>query len=181
VTSAEYWKLVDAGVLEGQRVQLIKGVIVEMSPMKEPHALVVSRLTRLLTLALGASWSVRVQMPLDVGDDSVPEPDFVVMTIEDEERLFPLAPRTAPFICEVSDSSPRFDRVEKLPLYANAQVPEYLIANVKQHELELHTSPTKSGAYRRKQVFRGSTLFTSSVLPAVTLRPDDVFARLKRS
>src|SRR2546421_3265815 len=48
VTSAEYWRMVEAGVLEGQRVQLIKGVIVEMSPMQEPHALVVSRINRLL-------------------------------------------------------------------------------------------------------------------------------------
>jgi Uma2 family endonuclease len=179
VTSDEYWRLVEAGVLEGQRVQLIKGVIVEMSPMQEPHAVVVSRLNRWFSLALGMSWSVRVQLPLDVGADSVPEPDFAVLTVEDEERRFPQAPQTAPFVCEVSDSSLRFDRVEKLPIYAAARVAEYVIANIKQRSLEVYTGPTKSG-YRKKRLFDGQQLFASAVLPGVTLRPDDVFARLGR-
>lgn len=180
VTSAEYWRMVEAGVLEGQRVQLIKGVIVEMSPMQEPHALVVSRINRLLSLALGASWSVRVQLPMDPGADSVPEPDFLVLTIADEEKLFPKAPETAPFICEVSDSSLRFDRIEKLPIYAMAGVTEYVIANIKQQDLEVYTGPLKSGSYRKKRLYGSGSVFESSVLPGVVLRTDDVFARLKR-
>src|SRR5262245_10283276 len=71
VTAEEYWRMVDAGLFEGRRVQLIEGVIVEMSPMKSPHAIGVSNLTRLLSVKLGARWSVRVQMPLEVGGDSV--------------------------------------------------------------------------------------------------------------
>lgn len=178
VTSREYWRMVDAGILEGRRVQLIRGVIVEMSPMKEPHAVVITNLNRLLVKALPETWSVRVQEPLDVGADSVPEPDFAVMTSEQEVARQPDAPDTAPFVCEVADSSLIFDRVEKLPLYAGAGVAEYVIANVKQRELEVYARPLKTATYQQKSVHRAGGAFTSSVLPGVVLRVEDVFARL---
>ncbi len=172
--------MVDAGVLEGQRVQLIKGVIVEMSPMQAPHALVIARLNRLLSLALGASWSVRVQLPLDTGGDSVPEPDVAVMPVAQEERAYPKTPRTAPFVCEVADSSLRFDRLEKLPIYAVAGVAEYVIANLKLRELEVYTGPQKSGSYRRKALFGAGDAYRPAKLPGVVLRPAELFARPTR-
>ncbi|MBL8951074.1 MAG: Uma2 family endonuclease, partial [Myxococcaceae bacterium] len=90
------------------------------------------------------------------------------------------APRSAPFVCEVADSSLRFDRIEKLPLYATAGVSEYLIVNVKAQELEQYLGPTKSGTYRKKHLYRGASPFTSTALPAVTLVPEQLFAKLKR-
>ncbi len=175
VSRAEYWKMVDAGLLEGKRVQLIEGVIVEMSPMGEPHALAVSALNRILSLRLGKKWSVRVQLPLDVGHDSVPEPDLAAMTTEAERRHFPGAPRTAPFVCEVSDATLKLDRGSKLRLYASAGVAEYVVANVKRAELEVYTSPARVGGYRKKRLIVWGESYSSSALPRVVLRPSEIF------
>ncbi len=176
VTAPEYWRMVDAGLFEGRRVQLIEGVIVEMSPMKSPHAIAVSNLTRLLQIKLGARWSVRVQVPLEVGGDSVPEPDIAALPLLEERRALPSHPRTAPLVCEVSDSTLLFDREEKLPLYARASVPEYVIANVRKHELELYTRPVKAEArYGRRDVIGAREIFRSKATPAV-LKVRDVFA-----
>ncbi len=175
VTSAEYRQLLDAGVLDGKPVQLIEGVIVEMSPIGEPHSAAVSALTRLLSTALGISWAVRVQCGLDPGGDNLPQPDVAVMTVKDEEKSYPLSPRAAPFVCEVSDSTLRFDRGRKLALYARMGVQEYVVANLKRSELEVYTAPLKSGVYRKKRIIGRGDAYDSSVLPGVVLRPNEIF------
>ena len=175
VTTADYWKMLP--FIEGKHVQLIEGVIVEMSPMGEPHAVTVATLVQALVIALGKKWRVRPQMPLDVGQDSVPEPDIAVLLVAEEQRHYPKAPQTAPFVCEVADSSIRLDRGAKLRLYAAAGVAEYVIADLKHGVLEVYTEPQKLGGYGKKQIVDGHKRYKSSVLPKVTLRPDEIFPR----
>jgi Uma2 family endonuclease len=84
VTVAEYHRQIDAGRLgEDDRVELLEGEIVEMSPQDKPHAWALARLNRILTRAVGDAYVVRPQLPLTFSD-SEPEPDLAVVRAEDE-------------------------------------------------------------------------------------------------
>lgn len=168
----------DAGLFTGRRVQLIRGSIVEMSPMKSPHAVVVEKLTRLLVSKLGVRWSVRPALPLETASDSVPEPDFAVTTRQEVQSALPAHPRTARLVIEVSDATLLFDREEKLPVYAAAGVPEYVIANTRKKQLEIFTRPIagSSAVYGSREVLSGAQAFRSKAVPGLVLRVKDVFA-----
>jgi len=88
LSSAEYEELVLEGVLEGKRIELVDGALVEMSPQSERHARVIQRLMRLFSPRLDL---VRVQMPLAVGEGWVPEPDVAIAHPNSERDRWPAA------------------------------------------------------------------------------------------
>jgi Uma2 family endonuclease len=145
----EYERLIAGGSFDEERVELLGGAIVEMSPQSERHSKVVTRLASLLVQAAGQRASVRVQMPFAASPESLPEPDIaVVPLIEDEDAR----PEEALLIVEVSDASLRKDRTLKAELYARAGVPEYWIVNLIGLCIEVHTAPV-NGAYTRLETF----------------------------
>lgn len=102
-TSDEYYKLADAGLFEGKRVELIGGRVVEMSAMSRPHVRAVKRAVRVFEAAFGEGWFVQNQAPLnldDVESSSQPEPDVAVIE-GDEDDYEDEHPRTAALILEV--------------------------------------------------------------------------------
>jgi Uma2 family endonuclease len=77
---SEYHRMVEAGILgEDERVELIQGVLVEMSPQHRAHARVIEWLTRHLNRSLGDEYAVLPQLPLTLGEFSEPEPDVSVV------------------------------------------------------------------------------------------------------
>jgi Uma2 family endonuclease len=142
---AEYERMVDEGLFEDERIELLKGAIVEMSPQGAPHAAIVQRLTTRLVLALAGRAEVRIQLPLAVSDDSLPEPDVAVVAAGDYDQSHPT---TAFLVVEVADSSLNKDRLIKAELYARAAVPEYWIANIATRSIEVHSEPL-GGRYAR--------------------------------
>jgi Uma2 family endonuclease len=135
---SEYDRLVELGVFEGERVELIRGVIVRMPPQGAPHAAPIELLTELLVPALVGRARVRVQLPLIAPDDSEPEPDLAVVAREDHDREHPSA---AHLVIEVARSSLAYDRGTKAPLYAAMGVPELWIVDVDGRVVEVHRSP----------------------------------------
>src|SRR5919198_1146345 len=112
-TREEYLKMVEAGVFKpGERVELIEGRNVAMSPQNSPHFTAVSLVEEALRTLFGAGYVVRVQGPLDLSPTSQPEPDIAVVrgTIRDYAGAHPT---TALLVVEVSDSTLAFDRGEK--------------------------------------------------------------------
>src|ERR1041384_5574031 len=98
---AEYERMIDAGLFRDERVELIEGVIVEMSRQISPHAAAIQMLTQLLMPHLVGRAGVRVQLPLVAGDDSLPEPDLTLV----EPRYFRDAhPDRAFLVIEVADA-----------------------------------------------------------------------------
>jgi len=132
--------MVASGALEGEPVELLEGLLVEvMSPQSPAHAAAIERLTRHLGAARAR---LRVQLPLALPPDSEPEPDLALV----EEKPSPGShPRTALLVVEVSFSSPQIDRGVKAGLYARAGVPTYWLIDVLGRAVEVRSDPGSEG------------------------------------
>ena len=167
---SEYDRLVELGVFEGERAELLWGVIVTMSPIGAEHNWTVQELNRLLVRALDENWRVRPQSSFAASDDSEPEPDITVLRFDPKLRHD--HPQTASLVVEVAWSSLRRDRA-KAQLYATAGVTEYWIVDLDKRAVEVYTDP--SGDRFRTMVTRGpGDAITATALPNVTIRVDDV-------
>jgi Uma2 family endonuclease len=140
-TLEEYERMVDAGFLTTQdKVQLIEGEIVEMTPQNSPHMTTVTKVFRLLERAASDNQYVRIQGPLALKPDSEPEPDVAVVTGSPDDN-WDAHPTTALLVIEVADSSLAFDRTRNARVYARAGIPEYWIINVEERCIEVHRDP----------------------------------------
>jgi len=140
-TREEYYKMAEAGVFQpGERVELIGGRIVAMSPQNSPHFTAICLVEDALRMIFSAGYVVRVQGPLDLSPASQPEPDIAVVrgSVRDHAHAHPT---TALLVVEVSESSLAFDRGEKASLYASASIPEYWVMNLLDRRLEVYRDP----------------------------------------
>ena len=142
---SEYDRLVADGVFEGEKIELLQGVLVRMSPQKAPHASTVQKLTQFFMVALSGRAKVFCQAPIALSDDSEPEPDVMVVPLANYDQALP---DRALLLVEVAESSLKEDRQQKMVLYANAGIPEYWILNLEELVLEVYRDPAQDG-YRR--------------------------------
>jgi len=172
----EYHRMIDAGILdEDEKVQLIDGMLVAMTPQGQPHAFAIMRLTRLFARALSDDFEILPQLPLTLGDDSEPEPDLAVVRAQDVASTT-RHPRTALLVIEVSGDSLRFDRRTKAALYARTGIPEYWIANLEDATIEVRSDPdTATGAYRDTRVVRRGETLTAAAVPGVQVDVGSLF------
>jgi Uma2 family endonuclease len=153
-TRDEYQKL--QGILpQDSRVELLGGVLVEMSPQNPPHSFCVAQLSRILMRQLSETYSVRVQLPLDLSNDSQPEPDFAV--VKNEAVYFEEHPKTAILVIEVADSSLDYDRIIKRSYYQDAAVEEYIVVDVAGRKLEVFREG-KSNVFGFEECFHSNSL-----------------------
>lgn len=143
----EYERLVEMGLFADERVELIHGTLVAMSPQGTRHASAVMRLSKILFQALGQHADVRVQSALAVSDQSEPEPDIAVVPPSEDDYAH-AHPTTAFLVVEVADSSLNKDRQVKVGLYATAGVDEYWIVNLSEDLIEVYTGP-RDGNYQQ--------------------------------
>ena len=147
-TVAEYFAMAQAGILhQDERVELIDGEIIVMSPMGNPHRQSVNWLGHLLSLALGRRAMVQVQATIVLDDGTAPEPDLAVIRLRSVNDLVTVTPAEIYFLVEVADSSLEFDRETKLARYAAAGIPEIWIANLVDGRVEAYDDPV-DGAYQ---------------------------------
>ncbi len=164
-----YHDLIDGGLLgEDDRVELIEGVLVAMSPKGPEHDAAVEWLTERFVTELAGRASVRVQSALTFPDlNSEPEPDLVVVA-RDAPR--PRHPSAALLVVEVAVSSLSYDRRVKAPLYARAGVPEYWIVDLASEAVERFRSPIASDYADTQRLTAGATLVPEALgAPAVAL------------
>ena len=166
---AEYDRLVRVGVFEDERIELLRGALVEMTPQGAPHADCAALLARMLILGLGEHASVRAHSPFAASDDSEPEPDVAVYP---PRRYADGHPQTAHLLIEVADSSLRKDRGIKSEIYAEAGVPEYWIVDVVRGVVEVRTAPV-DGHYTRMTTYRRGESVALAAFPDVSLALDD--------
>jgi Uma2 family endonuclease len=146
-TRDEYYRMGELGWFTGQRVELIDGEIMVLSPQGPSHATSTDRVRRILERILGESVWVRMQLPVDFGSYSEPEPDISVVagSLEDHTSAHPT---TALFIVEVSDSTLSYDRNRKASLYARADIADYWIINLVGGQLEVRRYPVPNASKR---------------------------------
>ncbi|MBI5482735.1 MAG: Uma2 family endonuclease [Deltaproteobacteria bacterium] len=144
-TRAEYERMVDADVLgPDDRVELIEGEILVMSPEQSRHAAAIDVAAEALRHAFGPRATVRVQHPLALGPESEPEPDLAVVSGSPRDYA-DSHPTTALLVVEVADTSLATDRTTKALLYARAGIADYWIVNLPGRGLEVHRQPGPDG------------------------------------
>ena len=140
-TREEYERLIEAGIFHPEeRVELIDGEILTMTPQKSPHATAVCLVADALRGAFGSGHHVRVQLPLALDPDSEPEPDVAVVAGAPRDYR-DAHPATALLVVEVADTTLAFDRERKGSLYAGAGIAEYWIVNLSDQVLEVYREP----------------------------------------
>jgi hypothetical protein len=171
---AEYHRMAEAGILGAEdRVELVEGVIVEMTPISARHAVCVDRLNQRFHRLVGDLAIVRVQNPVSLGPDSEPQPD-VVLCRPPLTRYTESHPGAADLflVVEVADTSLEDDRTRKVPLYARAGIPEVWIVDLRGEAIEVHRAPGPEGYGSVQAVGRGRTL-APEALPDVSLAVED--------
>jgi len=154
---AEYERLVNLGVFQGEPIELIDGQLVVAEPQGAYHASVISAAEYALRAALPPGWIVRTQMPVSLDDKSEPEPDLVVVRGRpaDYRHTHPSRPALA---VEVAESSLEFDRQRKGSLYARAGIEDYWIVNLVDRVLEVYRDPAPDASavhgWRYRSVLR---------------------------
>lgn len=174
-TATEYNRMVESGILaEDDRVELIEGEIIEMSPTGSRHAACVNRLNMLLSSQVGESFIVSVQNPIRVGDYSEPEPDLAVLRWRRDyyEQELP-QPRDALLVIEVADTSVEIDRDVKIPLYARAEIPVSILVDLTKKVIEVSSEPA-NGQYQTVEIFRAGDSFQLDALSLLTLNVDAI-------
>ncbi|WKN46256.1 Uma2 family endonuclease [Tunicatimonas pelagia] len=143
-TVEEYHQMAEVGILhEDDRIELIHGEIIQMSPIGKNHSAIVRRLNNLLKNYLESNILVDVQNPVLINEHSEPEPDIVILPFrEDYYAETGVTPRDVLLLIEVSDSTLKYDRNTKLPLYATAGIPEVWIIDVNKKQLEAYRQPS---------------------------------------
>ena len=174
-TIEQYEKMVETGILtKYDRVELIEGEIVEMSPIGDAHAACVGNLTHLLvTLFEGRAWAW-VQGPVKVPPNSKPQPDAALLRVRSYKRQGASTEDALLFI-EVADTTLRYDRSVKQRIYARARVPEYWIMDTNAEVVEIYRSPRGDSYEERSQVARGESV-APLAFPDIAIPVDAIFA-----
>ena len=177
-TVEQYHKMVESDILsENDRVELIRGEFIEMSPIGLRHAACVKRLNRLFHRNLGDRVLIGVQDPVELNDVSEPQPDVVLL--QPREDCYESAPPQASdifLLVEVADTTVQYDREVKIPLYAEDNIAEVLLVDINGQCVEVYREPT-SDRYQNVQKFEQGKTLSILAFPDVTITVDEVLRK----
>jgi Uma2 family endonuclease len=171
VKRSEFQELVRLGLFEGERIELLDGVIVEMSITDPEHASPIQELNELLVPRLVGRASVRVQLDFIAAGESEPVPDIAIVPLG---KYRDAHPDRAYCIIEVAHTSVRKDRLVKAPLYAASNVDEYWIANVPERCIDVFRDSDGTSYLSEKRHGLGETVALAA-FPDVVIAVADVF------
>jgi len=170
-TVDEYYQMARAGILGPEdRVELIDGEIIQMSPIGDRHAGSVNRGTRLFIEAFSNRAVVSVQNPLQLNNYTEPEPDIVVLKPRADDYMSKkVRAEDALLVVEVSDKTLQYDRNVKVPRYAAAGVSEVWIENLEAGELLVYRD-TAGKAYMDCRTLRRGDSVSPLAFPDITFK-----------
>ncbi len=177
LTLADYHRLGEAGIIgEDDRVELLEGQLVDMSPIGPRHALAVDTLPELLFKSVAGRAGIRVQNPIELDGGTEPQPDIALV-----RRPWQGYPNTHPrrgdiyLLVEVADTSLEIDRGAKLELYARAGIPEFWLVDLTADCVLVHRDPGDGRYGSITRIERSATLQVEA-LPEVTIPAVPLFA-----
>ncbi|VAW32066.1 COG1355, Predicted dioxygenase [hydrothermal vent metagenome] len=174
-TVDEYHGMARAGILhENDRLELIKGEVVAMSPIGVRHAACVNRLTSLFAIQFEGKAVLSIQNSVRLDEQSEPVPDVVLFKYR--EDFYSQQVATAAdvlLLIEVSDSTLPYDRNVKRPLYAQANITEYWLINLVDNSVEVHRQP-EDGAFTETFIRYRDDEITAVAFPNVAFQVTDL-------
>ncbi|MCJ8281139.1 MAG: Uma2 family endonuclease [Rivularia sp. ALOHA_DT_140] len=175
-TVEQFHKMAESGILnEDDRVELIRGEIIEMAAIGLKHAACVNRLSNFLAWKLGSRVITSVQNPVELDDNSEPQPD--VALLKSREDFYSSArpqPKDVYLIIEVADSTIKYDREVKIPLYAEEGVVEVWLVDINDECVEVYREPV-NGVYQKVEKFARGESLVIQVLDDVSISFDEIF------
>lgn len=174
-TVQQYHQMNELGILtERDRVELIQGEILQMSPIGRRHAACVDRLTERLILLLSNRAIVRSQNPIRLSNNSEPQPDITLLRRrEDFYAESHPQPADTFLIIEVSDTTADFDREIKIPAYAEENIAEVWLIDLNAQQIEVYRQPTPQG-YQNIQVLNREQTLTILAFPDIELSVEQI-------
>jgi Uma2 family endonuclease len=172
---ADYYRMAEAGILRpDERLELIDGVIIAMSPIGNRHAACVDRFNDLLKERIGRRAIVRIQSPIHLGDRSEPQPDLALLRPRSDyyASAHP-GPSDVHLVIEVMDTTAQYDRSAKLPLYARAGITEVWLVDLEGQAVEVYRRPAADQYTERSVHPRGQGL-SPEAFPDVVLAVDAI-------
>ena len=176
LSTVDYHRMAEAGILdEDDRVELIEGLLVEMSPVGPRHAIVVDALNRFFTISLDGRATVRVQNPVVVNRITEPNPDLALVRPAWHGRPFrhPEPPDIF-LLVEVSESSLGRDMRMKRDVYARAGIPEYWVVDLVRNAIHVLRAPV-DGAYTQIGLVEMSGTVDVAAFAGVRLEVSSLF------
>jgi Uma2 family endonuclease len=166
-TAEVYHRMGEAGIFAPhERVELIEGDIIQLAPVGDPHINAVDRLTEVFVIAVAGKARVSVQNPVRLNPRSEPQPDLLILRRESFGRAG--RPEDVLMLVEVSDTTLRYDRDTKLPLYARHGIPHVLNIEITAGAVVHYFDPHDGGYGQHTRYVRGERL-TMEILPSVSI------------
>ena len=174
-TVEEYRKMGESGILkEGDRLELIRGEIIQMSPTGPVHAAYVKHLNEIFISRLAGRVIVGVQDPVELDDKSEPQPDLALLQRRtDFYKSGHPRSQDVLLLVEVADTTIKSDRDIKIPLYAEDKIPEVWLVNVNEYCLEVYREPTADGYQNVQRLEEGQTV-TVQAFPDIVFTVDEL-------
>jgi Uma2 family endonuclease len=176
---SQYHQMSEAGIFsENDKVELINGEIIEMSPIGRRHAACVDRINRLFSNILGIKVIVRVQNPIILNNLSEPEPDIALLQPRADfyESGHP-QPQDIFLLIEVADSSLEYDRDVKIPLYASSGITEVWLVDIYEQVIIVYRYPSENGYSDIQKLSRGEKM-SIQAFPEINLVVDDILGSI---
>ncbi|MDQ3624679.1 MAG: Uma2 family endonuclease [Verrucomicrobiota bacterium] len=173
-TVEEWHKLGEAGIFaEDDRVELLDGEIILMSPIGSRHAAAMANLTEVMVEKSRRRYLVAPGNPVEADRHSEPVPDLMLLPRScHNARRHPLT-KDIHLIIEIADSSLGHDRRRKLKKYARTGAPEYWIVNLRQDVIEVYRGPHED-TYLEQLTFAAGQKVNPQAFPDVEVAVDEI-------
>ena len=165
LTVSDFHRMGEAGIFAaGDRVELIDGEVIDMSPIGALHAAIVARLTAFLCRSVGSGVIVWCQNPIRLDEASEPEPDIALLRPRADGYMSAHpGPEDVLVVFEVADTSLAYDLGVKVPLYARHGIPEAWVIDAATRQTRVFREPSAEG-YRRELLVGPEETLASAVL-----------------
>ncbi|MBD2443560.1 Uma2 family endonuclease [Dolichospermum sp. FACHB-1091] len=175
-TVKQFHQMAESGILsENERVELIRGEMIDMSPIGRRHAGCVNRLVNLLIQLLGKRIILAPQNPVELNETSEPQPDIALLKPRpDFYRNSHPQPEDIFLLIEVADTTVKYDRDVKIPLYAEANIPEVWLVDVNQEIIEVYRNSLE-GIYQDVQRLTKNQSLSILAFPDVSIHLSELF------
>ena len=183
-TLEEYHRLAELGFLtENDRVELIRGEIMQMAAKGTPHTNCCRDLLEELAGLLAGRAKLQCQDPIVLPSNSEPEPDFAILRKRADNYRFALPNADdVLLVIEIADSTLKYDQEVKISLYAEARIPDYWIFNLVKNHLETYSEPYQdlqgSFGYGVKRIILPNKKIILPCFPDLSLDLSKVFPEI---